>query len=186
MGPHHNPLQTDSHHSILGGYLLGVPDLLLLLLSPFPYLSVLTNIVAMDRVHIHFPVLRASPSHPPLRGCKDQNTKSARLCTALTDVEMASPDACFARAHQNGLAQLGTRDLWSEETEVTSPDPPPCCKPTHNLTEDPDLQPNLSSTSLKVLPHRNRNHSNYKTGTNRSYYSSKRVQSVGMQKSERR
>ena len=62
MGPHYNPLQTDSHHSILGGYLLGIPALLLLL-SLFPYLSVLTNIVAMDRVLIHFPVLRASPSH---------------------------------------------------------------------------------------------------------------------------
>jgi len=63
MGPHHKPMQTDSHHSILGGYVLGVPALLLLLLSLFPCLSVLTNMVAMGRVLIHFLLLRASPSH---------------------------------------------------------------------------------------------------------------------------
>jgi len=58
-------MQTDPHHSILGGYVLGVPALLLLLLlSLFPCLSVLANIVAMDRVLIHFPLLRSSsPSH---------------------------------------------------------------------------------------------------------------------------
>jgi len=38
-------------------------DSITLLFSLFPYLSVLTNIVAMDRVLIHFPFLRASPSH---------------------------------------------------------------------------------------------------------------------------
>jgi len=41
---------------------LGVPALLLLL-SLFPYLSVLTNIAAIDRVLIHILLLRASPSH---------------------------------------------------------------------------------------------------------------------------
>jgi len=56
--------QMDPHHSILGGYVLGVPALLLL--SLFPCLSVLTNIVAMDRVLIHFPLLRSSPSQKPV------------------------------------------------------------------------------------------------------------------------
>jgi len=49
---------------------------------------------------------KGEPLHPPLRDTKDQNTKSARLCTALT-----SPHACFAlHGHDRNIHLLSHLD----------------------------------------------------------------------------
>ena len=80
-------------------YLLGVLALLLLL-SLFPYLSVLTNIVAMDRVLIHFPLLRSSPS---------QLFDSASI-TANSSRQRLRGRTCFV-AMKNSLCRLPKLEL---------------------------------------------------------------------------
>ena len=73
-------------------------------LLSFPYLSVLTNIAAIDRVLIHFLLLRASPSHRvkcfarscskdrALKACAHRKAEadSANDCTVATTASVLS------------------------------------------------------------------------------------------------
>jgi len=86
---------------------------------------------------------KGEPLHPPLRDAKDQNTKTAGLCTALTYVEMTSPHACFAlhchdRNNGHGQATAQTRrnrlehwyrKLWRE----ARPNPPGIRRGKHGV-----------------------------------------------------